>query len=166
MVGISEDKKEYFVNPESKVALDEMFSNYKVKLGEALNVPTEDVNIAQYYYPEMKPIYRQGNEAPPDLKGTPVDALWGSKIYRGFKGMEVDPETQVPIPVYEYFSEGSPRWNTYTKDVNKARAMEDVSNWLPVGQNEQGEMLYSGNIVDQKQIYFQRRSGRSKWSYI
>jgi len=154
MVGISEDKKEYFVNPESKVALDEMFSNYKVKLGEALNVPTEDVNIAQYYYPEMKPIYRQGNEAPPDLKGTPVDALWGSKIYRGFKGMEVDPETQVPIPVYEYFSEGSPRWNTYTKDVNKARAMEDVSNWLPVGQNEQGEMLYSGNIVDQNGLIF------------
>ena len=154
MVGISEDKKEYFVNSESKVALEELFSNYKVKLGEALNVPTEEINIPQYYYPEMKPIPRKGNEAPPDLKGTPAGMLWGSKIYRGFKGMEIDSETQVPMPTYEYFSEGSPKWIAYTKDANKMLSMEDVSNSLPVGQNEQGEMLFDRNIVDQNGFIF------------
>ena len=149
MVGIYNEtppEQQYFTRKESKVALDELFSNYKIKLGEGLGVDPKDVKLPDtWYYETMKPIAHISGTAPPDLRETLDRAPFSTVIYKGLVGTERN-NAGLIVPKYEYFGEGTPKWQSYMD--GKKSMTKVLNNWMPQGLNEKNQREFSGSLVD------------------
>lgn len=138
-------EQQYFTTKESKVALDELFSNYKIKLGEGLGVKPEDIKLPEWYYENMKPIAHISGSAPPDLRETLDREPYSTVIYKGLAGTERN-DAGIVVPKYEYFGEGTAKWHSYMR--SKKSMTKIPNNWMPQGLSEKNERLFSGSLVD------------------
>jgi len=138
----------YFEGQQSKVALEQVMQDYQVTVGKALDVPPEDVNVGNLFYPaNMKPVPHTSGDLPPHLKNktTATSAPYSSVIYKTISGYKKN-AAGINIPQYVYFGQGS-QMHQSVIDKNQPHTLIK-NNWLPQGQNENGERLWGGIVVD------------------